>query len=1168
MELLRSFEKISKHDASIAGGKGASLGEMTQAGIPVPPGYVVLASTFDCFIEETKLKAEIDSILHRVKKEEMESVERASEEIQALILSAKMPKDIANEIKKYFKELNAEFVAVRSSATAEDSSAAAWAGQLDTFLNTTEKTLLQNVQKCWASLFTPRAIFYRFEKGLHNTHISVAVVVQKMVQSEISGIAFSVHPVTQDYNQMIIEAGFGLGEAIVSGQITPDSYVLEKKPLAIIEKNVSTQSKGIFRQKGGGNEWKDIPSAEGEKQKLSEKQIMELGKLILRIEDHYDFPVDVEWAYEKGKFYITQSRPITTLTANASSPEKKKKVISKKPEVVKPAANENPIINGREWRLTVTRNMSFWHQWNSSIAHYHHSFDYGVKGRFHILTFTMNGTQTSCFADPLRFPAYSNAVMEAVSTPAKVDALHEKYVLFAGKLEKALAACLAKPTLTNWQQFGQEYIRNTAGLMITAQVGREGVARLEKRLKELGYPAEKIPETIGIITYPSHHTPLFQSQYDLLEIGRKIQSKKIKGNEIQKELEKWLEQHGYIPVNFCEDPWTLENAKEQLAQLMKKDCAKEMEAYASGHQKRVQHARELLKKINDGEVDRLAYALQVSTYLNEFRKNLFCRVSLRVRPIFALIAKKAKLKNWRDCYYFTNEELGQMLEGKLPNPQKLIQQRQTVAYEVDDDGKAIILSPSDAGKLYAYVKSHYGQTPQSASGVDTIMGFSANKGKVTGIAKVILSSKDFHKLQAKEILVTTMTSVDFVPLMEKAAAFVTNEGGITSHAAIVSREMNKPCIIGTKNATQIIKDGDLIEVDADKGIVKILSKNNSISIAPRVFSRDFSVAAIQIATRGESMLEKPWTKGKRGYSPHIIGERTDGTIHWYYHPAAWEWMKQQLIARCKEDKKFISKVEQHVRKGIVSFRSIYEKEEALPIKELKSFMNDFINAYPWIESMWLLYRMEPKELGVDNAAMKELRVQTDRLSAGTDVVIRKSLLKAYPKLGKWAAFMTLDEVLQGKIPSIKTLQERDRGFIQVDNQLHVGMTHEQLRDQYGIEFETIVAEKDQKIIQGEPAQKGKVRGKVCRVMGHNDFGKIKQGEILISPMTMPDFLPEMKKAAAIVTDEGGMMCHAAIVAREMKIPCIVGTKVATVVLKDGDEVEVDATKGIIRKLKP
>jgi len=205
-------------------------------------------------------------------------------------------------------------VAVRSSATAEDSSSAAWAGQLDSFLNTTEKTLLANVQKCWASLFTPRAIFYRFEKGLHNNKISVAVVIQKMIESEVSGIAFSVHPVTQDHNQLIIEAGYGLGEAIVSGQITPDSYVIEKNPRRIIDRNVSTQERGIYRKpKEGGNEWQNIPQDKGKKQKLTDGQILELSELILKIENHYGTPQDIEWAYENNKFYITQSRPITTL---------------------------------------------------------------------------------------------------------------------------------------------------------------------------------------------------------------------------------------------------------------------------------------------------------------------------------------------------------------------------------------------------------------------------------------------------------------------------------------------------------------------------------------------------------------------------------------------------------------------------------------------------------------------------------------------------------------------------------------------------------------------------------------------------------------------------------------------------------------------------------------
>jgi len=229
MKYTKDFTELNKNDADTAGGKGASLGEMTQAGIPVPPGFVLLADTFDYFISERDIVQEIRAILDTVDTDAVHTVDKASKRIQALILAAKMPDGVESEIKENFTKLGADFVAVRSSATAEDGADHAWAGQLDSFLNTTEETLLENVKRCWASLYTPRAIFYRFEKGMHTQHISVAVVIQKMVESEKSGIAFSVHPVTEDYNQMIIEAGFGLGEAIVSGSITPDSYVVEKE---------------------------------------------------------------------------------------------------------------------------------------------------------------------------------------------------------------------------------------------------------------------------------------------------------------------------------------------------------------------------------------------------------------------------------------------------------------------------------------------------------------------------------------------------------------------------------------------------------------------------------------------------------------------------------------------------------------------------------------------------------------------------------------------------------------------------------------------------------------------------------------------------------------------------------------------------------------------------
>ena len=340
---IKIFKQLIKKDVNIAGGKGASLGEILNAKISVPPGFVVLAGAFDRFLEETDLIQEIESQLNQVNYNDINSVDRASNVIRDLIHGAKMPGGLEKEILSEFRKLKCKFVAVRSSATVEDSNIDSWAGELESYLNTTEKILLENVKKCWSSLFTPRAIFYRKEKNLHKTHISVAVVVQEMVESEISGICFTVHPVTQDKNQMIIEAGWGLGEAIVSGSITPDSYVVEKsqtsnnksqtpkyryattgqanskskilnsKQFMILDINVAEQKKQIVRCLKKGVKWTAVPKSKREKQKLTGKQIVELAKLCARIEKHYKKPQDIEWALKDGKFYIVQSRPITTL---------------------------------------------------------------------------------------------------------------------------------------------------------------------------------------------------------------------------------------------------------------------------------------------------------------------------------------------------------------------------------------------------------------------------------------------------------------------------------------------------------------------------------------------------------------------------------------------------------------------------------------------------------------------------------------------------------------------------------------------------------------------------------------------------------------------------------------------------------------------------------------
>lgn len=331
------FSKITKNSVDLAGGKGTSLGEMTRLfggqahANPIPPGFVITSAAFYEFIKQGDMNVEIAAILDSVNPENIKSVEHSSRQIRSIIMSTEMPEDLKKEIEVDFQNLETPLVAVRSSATAEDSKSASWAGELETYLNTDKDSLLENVKKCWSSLFTPRAIFYAFEKGIYTKKgnitkakkikcddfdsvngVSVAVVVQTMVQSEVSGICFTVHPVTKDSNQMIIEAGWGLGEAIVSGQVTPDNYVIDKDDNCILDINVNTQERMIVK-KGKETKMSPVPESEQSKQKMSGAKIMELAEICMKIEKHYGFPCDIEWAMVDGKIYITQSRPITTL---------------------------------------------------------------------------------------------------------------------------------------------------------------------------------------------------------------------------------------------------------------------------------------------------------------------------------------------------------------------------------------------------------------------------------------------------------------------------------------------------------------------------------------------------------------------------------------------------------------------------------------------------------------------------------------------------------------------------------------------------------------------------------------------------------------------------------------------------------------------------------------
>jgi len=319
VKVIAWFEEIGKADISLAGGKGANLGELTRCNIPVPPGFIVTSNAYFRFVEEANLADKLRGCLEGLDASDNRSLEEVANQIKQMIVEAPMPVDIGERIREGYRKMGGGLVAVRSSATAEDLPEASFAGQLRTFLNVEgEDSVVAAVQGCWASMFEPRAIFYRIEQGFDHLDVGIAVPVQRMAQSEVSGVMFTVEPISSDESKIVIEAAWGLGETVVSGALTPDLYTVDKADLQILDRSIARQEWQLVRNPAGqdhdnGNIEAPIPPAEQDKQKLADEDIVALARIAKSIESLYEFPQDIEWAKEKGKLYILQTRPVTTL---------------------------------------------------------------------------------------------------------------------------------------------------------------------------------------------------------------------------------------------------------------------------------------------------------------------------------------------------------------------------------------------------------------------------------------------------------------------------------------------------------------------------------------------------------------------------------------------------------------------------------------------------------------------------------------------------------------------------------------------------------------------------------------------------------------------------------------------------------------------------------------
>ncbi|HHU32408.1 MAG TPA: hypothetical protein GXZ50_07070 [Clostridia bacterium] len=318
MRFLAWFNEIPDEELmATAGGKGASLCRMSRQKLPVPEGFIVSSSMFNYFMESSDLSGKIQALLNQIKWDSNASLNDIAQQIRKLISNTPMPLQLAEDIKEYYQALGENVpVAVRSSGTVEDLEDASCAGQQDTYLFVVGlENVVKFIKECWASLYNDRAIFYRHEKGFGNFEISIAVVVQKMVNAEKAGVMFSANPINGNKEEVIIEAAWGLGESVVQGIVTPDNYWINKGNYQVVNQYIAEKETMVVRlSEAGGVKEVPVPPELSEKPVLSEEELKELVDMAIKVETFYGKPQDLEWAYENNRLYLLQSRPITTLS--------------------------------------------------------------------------------------------------------------------------------------------------------------------------------------------------------------------------------------------------------------------------------------------------------------------------------------------------------------------------------------------------------------------------------------------------------------------------------------------------------------------------------------------------------------------------------------------------------------------------------------------------------------------------------------------------------------------------------------------------------------------------------------------------------------------------------------------------------------------------------------
>lgn len=848
---ILNFADINKTMLPIVGGKGANLGELSKIGaLNVPGGFCITTDAYKAVVQSCGASSLISEIT-------ADHASEISSEIRGRIENAQLPQSVVDEIK--VSENTA--YAVRSSATAEDLPTASFAGQQDTYLNIIGKeNIINAVKKCLASLFTERAVAYRIQNNFPHDKVSLSVVIQEMVQSEMSGIMFTADPVSGNRKVISIDASFGLGEALVSGLVNSDNYKVYHGE--IIAKKVENKEISVVSDKSGGTAVKSINN---KNQALTEKQILELSEIGKKIEAHFGSPQDVEWAFADGRFYIVQSRPITTLYPAIESKDGKNHIYTcmahtqMMTDAMKPlglaffplfvADFSMPSAGGRLFLdsspdLKNKIGRLIWAKAMGVADPYYPSIMDELNKRKDFMKNLAGGKKAlgiNSYISPL-FPFEMLRILIAkdkesanrlfLRSEKYIQNLDEEYSKYAGVevIDKA------ETTLKSLQKVMYDYkVMGTiyAGIMAQSWVNRKCkkwcdiekaadvliqsvdnnvTSNMGLDLLDVADTVRKYPEVMKYFENPNHNT--FFTDLEKLSGGREVTS------AIKKYLDKYgVRCTGEIDITrprFCERPTDLaplilNNINSREANYRKTSTDKKM--------REVEELKsEIVSRLSKRRAKKMLERIDLMRSLigfREFPKFNMMQCYWVIKKAWMRetdqLAEMGILENREDVYYLTVDEFRDLIEkGKVDY--KIINQRKEEfkAYEKLSPPRVI----TSEGECFLGALNV--EIPKGALG-----GLPVSQGVVEGTARVVFKMEE-AKMQQGEILVTRFTDPSWTPVFVSISGLVTEVGGQMTHGSVIAREYGIPAVVSVNDATAKIKTGDKIKVDGTVGYVQIL----------------------------------------------------------------------------------------------------------------------------------------------------------------------------------------------------------------------------------------------------------------------------------------------------------------------------------------------------------